>query len=177
MVDPLFTALARQKSKERKEPRKNPDSTSIAIMHMTEYMRINGFDKYALIGEDEEDRYIELISAIFIDYLNDNKNTIDGFEFDTPAFAQIPEFQVNPKFIKNSVALNLIKSKQLFHDIFKVLLGTFKKERKRATGVIDKSMMKEINEVIFTIQDKIKEKQTFESDQPMSFSEFLKRNS
>jgi hypothetical protein len=175
MVDPIFTANARAK-RSSDAPRRTPDSTAIAILQMTEYMRIKGLGQYDLIQDDSELRYIELISAIFLDFMNDKKSIIDGFKFETPAFAQIPEFQVNTRFIKNDEALRMIKKSQLNHDVFKVLLGTFKKERKRPTPVIDKASMSEINAVIANIKRKISKEPTNESGKTLSFTEFLKQN-
>ena len=176
MVDPLFTANARLKSKERQKPRQTPDSTAIAIMQMVEFMRINGVDSYSILGDTKDDRYIDLMSQIFVDFVSKKKSVIDGFEFDTPDFAKIPEFKVNYKFIDNKEALKLIKSKPLYHDTFKVLIGTFKKLRKRATQVIDKAMINDINQIITNIDNVTIAKNTNESDVTLSFSEFLKLN-
>jgi hypothetical protein len=156
-----------------KNKRSASDMASISISDMVEYLKINGLDDYKLTDESVDQRYVDLISLVFNDYIKSSSRKYEDVDFDKPEFAKLSEFRVNTKFIKSEETRNLIKN-PIYEDLYKIMLGTFKKDRKRSNDVMDSAQIKIINSIILDIQEKIKKQTKIqEGDNVPLFSEYL----
>lgn len=158
-----------------KSKRSASDMASIAIGDMLEFMKITGFEDYKLMDQDKNQRYVDLISLVFNDYVNTSSQKYENVKLDKPEFAQLEEFQVNTKYVKSDTTKNLISTNETYEDLYKIMLGTFKKPRKRATDLIDRNIMEEINIMIEKINSKIEKSEVIEEiDGVPSYDEYLK---
>jgi len=156
-----------------KNKRSASDMANISISDMIEYIKINGLDDYKLTAESVDQRYVDLISLVFNDYIKSSSRKYEDVDFDKPEFAKLSEFRVNTKFIKSEETRNLIKN-PIYEDLYKIMLGTFKKDRKRSNDVMDSGQIKIINNIVLDIQEKIKKQTKIqEGDEVPLFSEYL----
>ena len=118
---------------------------------------------------------MDIISNIYADYLSARQAHVRGTNFNTPEFAKLSEFKVNTEFIKNKRAKEFIEHCDEFHDLFKIMLGSFKNEKKKASSEISESMIPEINKVVEMIYKQItKKSKVIENDTLLDFEEFIK---
>tara|TARA_Y100000385_G_scaffold271305_1_gene311132 strand:- start:1931 stop:3061 length:1131 start_codon:yes stop_codon:yes gene_type:complete len=158
-----------------KSDRSASDMASISIMDMLEYMMINGFDKYQLTDENRDQRYLDLISLVFVDYLKRNEGKFEDVDFNKAEFSKLDEFKVNTKFVKIEELKNIL-TVESHSDLFKIMLGTFRKIRKNPTAIIDRNIMEKVNSMIILIDKKIEFNEPVkESDDVPSFEEYLKK--
>ena len=104
-------------------------------------------------------------------FIEDNSVFIKDIDIKKPTFAILPEFRLNPKFIKNQKIQEFIANNPEFSDIYKILISSFRRERKKTTQIIDETLKKYINNYVRLIKLKTNEAVT---ESYMTFSEWKK---
>ena len=120
-----------------------------------------------LISSEKNERYIELVSKIFNDYVN-SKNDIEHIHIDEAKFAKGPAFDLNTDFIKNKETKENINKSKAHKSLFKIMLGSLRKYRnvKNKSNVMSTIVISEFNELVKEIEDGVNEK-------PAEFKTFL----
>jgi len=153
IVDPIFTKIV----KEKKNIENNYEDI-INFHHIfIDWFKTIDLQKYKLKSNNNEDLYIELISLLFLDFINDKNKELNKIEFQTDNFLEKDEFSINLNNIDNKEVKNLIQSNPQNYHIFRLLLSTFRKIRKRATAQISKEIISPINDIITKINSYIME--------------------
>ena len=144
------------KSKERSAS----DTYSIALQDVLAYLNTINFDKFDPTGEDKGQKMLNLISDLYVSYMEKNASKYDGMEdLDGPDFAKnIPDFDINLHNVVNSSAKKLLSKSQINKELFKLFLGTFTKKRRKTSTLIDDNTKFEINKIIDMISDRSLEK-------------------
>jgi hypothetical protein len=79
---------------------------------------------------------------LFNDYIENIKDDILVWDFDIPDFFKKDKFKINIDLLKNKKTIEYIKSNYKIEYIFKIILGSFNKKRKKAIGIFnDQSLM------------------------------------
>lgn len=151
VIDPLFQEM--QKTNLKKEDRKSNDTYQIIMLDIIEFLSSLDINDVSVEGETADQRYINLISTIFNQYVATNGYKYAGMDFQTPDFAKQDVFQLNPEFIDNEVTKKILKNPAM-HDLFKIMLSSFKKTRKHATDLLSDESIKIINDIVASIQKK-----------------------
>jgi hypothetical protein len=178
MVDPLFTEIAKSKAQKRKEE-KPSDFLGITLIDVMNFILERGVDSFECKGDTNDERYVSFISSVFVDFLQEYYDMYKGADFQEPEYLKKDEFRVNKKFIKNKEVINYIDEDESFESLFKLILNSFRKIKKRAGGLINQGALEQFNLLIQEIQKKvesIKESFVFESDLP-TFLDFKRKNS
>jgi hypothetical protein len=171
VIDPIFFNSA----KEVKEtPRKANDMYQIVMLDIVEFFEEQDIDKILLTNTSPEERYVELISSIFNDYVNKNGHKYFGIDFESPDFSKRPEFDVNLEFIKNPRTRELIQNEYL-RNLFKILLSSFRKYRKHPTDILTQTIIDSINSIINKIENKIMDSEQ-KFDSAVDFQTFLSKS-
>ena len=126
----------------------------ITIADILEFVSQIKIDDIELKAKDLNAKYIELICLIFNQYVDKNATKYIGVDFESADFAQTTSFNINTKFIKNNDTLQYLHN-QVLAELFKIMLGTFKKERTKPSDIITSDMLISLNKVINKIKDKI----------------------
>jgi len=171
VVDPVFQYTRRELKS--KPERKSNDMYQIAMLDIVEFMEEYNLSKVYLSEDDQEARYVELISIIFNDYVERNGHKYIGINFDTPDFAKKPEFEVNTKFIRNARTKDIIKNEYM-SNLFKIMLSSFRKYRKASTDILTDVIINSINDIVDRIEKTIREE--VKNDMALDFETFLKSN-
>ena len=151
IVDPIFT----QAVKDKKSDKKDKSGNTEFIRFFNQWLTDKNLDSYKPKSNSEDGKYIELLTELFMDFFTNNEKTIEKFDITTEEFLQRDEFRINLKNIHNQKAKNLIGSDPFAHDIFKIILSTFRKIRKRATDEITKDLVQPLNNNIQKINNMI----------------------
>jgi hypothetical protein len=171
LIDPIF----KQHSASITVPveRKANDMYQISMLDIIEFMELSDIDSIQLNGESPDERYIELISVLFNDYIEKNGHKYIGVDFETPDFAKKPEFDINLATIPNDRTREILKNTKL-NDLFKIIISSFRRYRKNTTSILTQQIVDTLNAIINKIQNKVE--MVPEENQVMDFNNYLKRS-
>jgi hypothetical protein len=171
VVDPMFTQMAREKALARADQKETNDEFGLVL-----YTFINWFEENDVLkdfisnGNGEDEKYLDLMTRVAKRFIEENKIFLKGVNIKKPDYAKAPEFALNTRFIKSKEVVDFIKSNKEFEEIFKILLSSFRKEKKRKTARIDDNLKNQINSVV----KKIKNITTKANESFLSFSDWKK---
>jgi cytidyltransferase-like protein len=136
--------------------RKPSDMYQITILDMTTYLSNYNFSDNILQAETQDARYLELMSNVFNDYVKTNSHKFIGANFDPADFAVGEDFNLNTKFISNEKTLRYVEN-PVIAELFKILLGSYRKIRNKETDIISTDMMSMMNDIVKKIESKVLE--------------------
>lgn len=171
LIDPIFHHHSANVTKPI--DRKANDMYQIAMLDIIEFMEISDIDSIQLNGEAPDERYIELMSILFNDYIQRNGHKYVGVDFETPDFAKKPEFDMNLATIPNERTREILKNNKLY-DLFKIIISSFRKYRKNTTSILTQQIIDTLNSIIQKIQNKIE--MVPEENQVLDFNNYMKRS-
>jgi len=96
-------------------------------------------------GHRKDDIYIYLICRLFNLYVGDLKQDLLDFDFVVPQFFDKEKFKINTELIENKLTKEYISDSPKLEYIFKVILGSFNKKRKKPIGVFTENTVKLFN--------------------------------
>lgn len=108
---------------------------------------INIYD-IKLKGNKREEVYIYLICKLFNMYMSEVKEDILNFDFIVPEFFNKEKFKINKELINNKLTNELLDESPKIEYLFKILLGSFTKERKKAIGIFTDSTVNIFNKFV-----------------------------
>ena len=158
--------------KVEEKQREASDMYQITILDLVEYMTQFNMDDVKLVEEDTDLRYIELVSEIFNQYMTKNAVKYIGAEFDSAGFSSRKGFELNKDFIKNEGTIKLVQNEDL-SELFKIMLGTFRKKRTKETKIINSDLMSQMNEIVEKIEATVFAKKN--ESEIMTFNTYLKQ--
>ena len=171
LIDPVM----QQHSKNITKPvdRKANDMYQIAMLDIIEFMELVDMTGIQLNSESPDERYIELMSVLFNDYIQKNGHKYIGVDFETPDFAKKPEFEINLATIPNERTREILKNSKL-SDLFKIIISSFRRYRKNTTPILTQQIVDTLNGIIEKIQKKVE--MVPEENQILDFNNYLKRS-
>ena len=97
--------------------------------------KINGIQFDILKGNKKDEIYIYLVSKMYNLYVSEVKDDLLNFEFIVPEFFDKDKFKINTELIENKQTKEYIEEDQKLEYIFKVILGSFNKKKKKPIGI------------------------------------------
>ena len=108
-----------------------------------------------LRGNTKEEVYIYLICKLYNFYMSEVKDDLLDFEFTIPEFFDKEKFKINSDLIENKTTKDYITSNDKLEYIFKVVLGSFGKKRKKPIGVFTDATVRLFNLFVDRISNHI----------------------
>ena len=142
------------KVNEEVEERKASDIYQITIIDIIENLIDYDFTQHKLSEENKDHRYIELMSNVFNKYVKENASKYIGVDFNIAEFAKKDTFRLNKKFIKNQETLKYVDN-DILAELFKIVLSSFRNERKKTTDILSEDMVNQMNEIVRSINSHI----------------------
>lgn len=171
MIDPYTVSL--MKDREPIDPRRVPaDINEILLLDILAFIEERGLKKNEILSSSADERYIELVSNIFNDYVMRRGSGLKDIEIEKANFAKGDEFKLNIDFIPSETTRNLLKDNERLQDLFKIMLGSLRKKRnpEKVGNVLTPSVINDFNLLI----DKIEElTASDESNEFKTFSDYL----
>ena len=130
------------------------DTNEIILLDVLSYIEQRGIANIRLLSETPEEKYIELISNLFNNYIFARGNSISGISIDTAKFAKGQGFELNVDNITNTTTRKLIEENPEFKNVFQIILGSFRKKR-TASNIITPSVVDSFNKVVDDINNLI----------------------
>lgn len=151
VIDPVITQINRTNDVER-EPQ---DLYGIILSDVAEYIKVTGLQKYSLSDGSNDERFLELMCQIYVAYMKKNSYKYEGIEIDPLSFASVPEFDLNTGFIKDQETRDLVKKSTITKHIFKIMMSSFSKLKKKPSGTVTQILIDDILELSKKIKNKV----------------------
>lgn len=135
-----------------------------------------------LKGKRKDEMYIELICNMFNKYMLNVKSDLVNFQFSIPEFFDKEKFKINKELIPNAITRQHLESNEKIEYIFKIILGSFKKKKKRAIGIFEEKTVVVFNKYIDDISTyidtclKIEQQRTATKRGLVDFGEYFEIN-
>jgi hypothetical protein len=169
-VDPLVLQLNRSAEAER-EPQ---DLFGIILSDIVEFIQINGLSKYK-VSENTDEAFVNLVSDIFNDYIDNKGYRYEGVNIDPLEFAKAPQFELNTGIITNLKTRDLLAKSQINRQIFKIMMSSFNKPKKKPTGTLTQSLIDDLLEISKKIKEKTSTESKVEESGVPTFEEFYRK--
>lgn len=98
-----------------------------------------------LKGDRKDEIYIYFICRMFNFYVGELKQDLLDFDFIVPEFFDKEKFKINTELIENKLTKEYINESPKLEYIFKVILGSFSKKRKKPIGIFTENTVKLFN--------------------------------
>jgi hypothetical protein len=128
---------------------------SLIIVNFLEYLQLVNIEKYKTKGLTDNDMYINLICTLFNDYMANMKEDVEKWDIIIPQFIKNDKFKININLIRNKDTRELIKSGDKIEYVFKIILGSFNKKRKKPVGVMTENTVELFNKMVERINKHI----------------------
>jgi hypothetical protein len=128
---------------------------SLLIINFLNFCQSINLEDLKLSGHKREEAYISLISKLYNFYLNDVKEDLINFDFTIPQFFDKEKFKINRELIKNKMTKSYINENSKLEYIFKIILSSFNKKRKKSIGLFSDNTVKLFNLFVDKINDTI----------------------
>ena len=178
MVDPVFTEMAKEKYNKKSEE-KPSDFLGLTIMDIMNFILEEGVESFNVSGDTDDERYISFISDVFVRFLGEYAYKYRGADFQEPDYLKKDEFRLNLDMIKDKRVLKYLDTDDSYESLFKLMLNSFRKIRKRASGIITTGIIDQFNIVVSNIERIVTDNRKpsiQESESVPSFMDFKKSN-
>ena len=110
---------------------------SLILINFLEFCQLIDLTTYKITKITKDELYVEFICALFNEYIKNMFDDIISWKFDIPDFFKEDKFKINVNLLKNEKTIEYIKSHDKIEYIFKVILGSFNKAKKKPIGVFN----------------------------------------
>jgi hypothetical protein len=128
---------------------------SLILVNFLNFCQTVDLNQLKLKGDKRDEVYLNLICMLYNIYVGEIKEDLLNFEFVVPEFFDRDKFRINKEIISNKVTKELIGEDRKLEYIFKCLLGSFNKPKKKEIGIFTNSTLQIFNEYVKSIQLKI----------------------
>jgi hypothetical protein len=130
---------------------------SLILLNFLNFCQTIDFSKIKMKGDKRDEIYLNLICILYNIYVSEIKEDLLNFEFIVPEFFDRDKFRINKELITNKVTRELIDEDKKLEYIFKCLLGSFNKSKKKEIGIFTSSTLDIFNQFVKLLQNKIDE--------------------
>lgn len=158
------------------------DTYTLILLTFLEFLQLVDFDKIKLKEITKDELYIELISIVFNEYADNIKKEIKNWNLSIPGFFSDDKFKINTFLLKNQKTIDIIKSDDKFEYIFKLVLGSFNKSKKKPIGIFNMGTLRLFNDCVDKISIylesvlKINREYLLRNNDLLNFKDYFKIN-
>ena len=108
---------------------------TLILINFLNFCQSTNIEDIKLKGNKKDEIYIYLVSKMYNLYVSEVKDDLLSFEFIVPEFFDKDKFKINTELIENKQTKEYIEEDQKLEYIFKVILGSFNKKKKKPIGI------------------------------------------
>lgn len=149
LLNPLYKRLSETNNTEFVE------IYTLILVNFLNFCQSVNLEDIKLKGDKKDDIYIYLISKLFNIYVSEVKEDLLNFDFTVPEFFDKDKFKINTELIKNKLTKDYIKEDEKLEYIFKVVLGSLNKKKKKAIGIFTDNTVTLFNKFVADIDSYI----------------------
>jgi hypothetical protein len=139
LLNPLYKRMSDENSTDYVE------IYSLILVNFLNYCQSLNITDIKLKGDKKDEIYIQLICKIYNFYLDEVKDDLLNFDFIIPEFFDKEKFKINKELIPNKLTKEYLEQDSKLEYIFKIILGSFNKKRKKPIGVFTENTVKLFN--------------------------------
>lgn len=128
---------------------------TLILVNFLNFCQSINFSDIKLKGDKKDEAYIYLICKLFNNYIGEVKQDLQNFNFVIPEFFDKNKFKINIELIKNKLTREYVEEDEKLEYIFKVILGSFNKKRKKPIGVFTDNTVNLFNKFVNDIDNYI----------------------
>jgi hypothetical protein len=128
---------------------------TLILVNFLSFCQSIDLDEIKLKASSREESYIELICKLFNSYISEVASDITSFKFVIPHFFNKDKFKINRELIRDNLTKSLLVKDPKIEYIFKVVLGSFNKKKKKPMGVFNNNTLILFNSYVDTIQQRV----------------------
>ena len=118
---------------------------TLILINFLSFCQSINLEDIKLKGNKKDEVYIYLISKLYNIYISEVKEDLLNFDFVIPEFYNKDKFKINTELIDNKMTKEYLNEDDKLEYIFKCLLSSFSKKRKKAIGVFTDNSVKLFN--------------------------------
>lgn len=149
LLNPLYKRLSETNNTEFVE------IYTLILINFLNFCQSVNLEDIKLKGDKKDDIYIYLISKLFNIYVSEVKEDLLNFDFTVPDFFDKDKFKINTELINNKLTKDYIKEDEKLEYIFKVILGSLNKKKKKAIGIFTDNTVTLFNKFVADIDSYI----------------------
>ena len=149
ILNPLYKRISEENNTEFVE------IYTLILINFLNFCQSINLEDVKLKGDKKDDIYIYLLSKLFNVYVSEIKQDLLDFDFVVPEFFDKDKFKINTELIKNKLTKEYIQEDEKLEYIFKVVLGSFNKRRKKPIGIFTENTVKLFNKFVDDIDNYI----------------------
>lgn len=149
LLNPLYKRMSDSNSTEFVE------IYTLILVNFLNFCQSIQIETIKLKGDTKEEMYIYLVCKLFNIYVGEVKEDLLNFDFVVPEFFDKEKFKINTELIKNKLTKDYLKEDDKLEYIFKVILGSFSKKRKKPIGIFTENTVKLFNKFVDGIENYI----------------------
>jgi hypothetical protein len=142
ILNPLYKRISEENNTEFVE------IYTLILINFLNFCQSINLEDVKLKGDKKDDIYIYLLSKLFNVYVSEIKQDLLDFDFVVPEFFDKDKFKINTELIKNKLTKDYIQEDEKLEYIFKVVLGSFNKRRKKPIGIFTENTVKLFNKFV-----------------------------
>lgn len=155
------------------------ETYSLIILNFLEFLQIINIEKVKLKEITKDELYIELISSLFNSYIENVGQDLKIWNLSIPDFFTEDKFRINTFLLKNDKTIDLIKSDPKIEYIFKLILSSFNKKKKKPIGIWNEKTIELFNKEVDELSDyldkvlKINREYLLRNNDLLNFSQYF----
>lgn len=172
LIDPYTASLMKETS--AADLKRIPaDINEILLLDILAFIEERGLKQNEILSTTQDERYLELITNIFKDYVTKKDSSIKDIQIEKADFIKGDEFNLNVNLIPNESVRNMLADNERLQDLFKIMLGSLRKKRNpdKPGNVLTKTVIEDFNLLVNKINDLISEETNTEFK---TFNDYLK---
>lgn len=147
LLNPLYTKLSQENNTDFVE------IYTLILVNFLNFCQSLNIEEIKLKGERKDECYVYLISKLFNLYVSEVKEDLLNFDFIVPDFFDKEKFKINVELINNKLTKEYIQEDSKLEYIFKVLLGSLNKKKKKPIGIFTENTVKLFNKFVSDIDE------------------------
>ena len=128
---------------------------TLILINFLNFAQSVNIEDIKIKGDRKDECYIYLICKLYNIYISEVKSDLIDFDFIVPDFFDKDKFKINTELITNKLTKEYINEHPKLEYIFKVILGSFNKKRKKPIGVFTENTVKLFNKFVDEINNHI----------------------
>lgn len=149
LLNPLYKRISEENSTEFVE------IYTLILVNFLNFCQSLNIDEIKLKGGKKDETYIFLICKLYNLYVGEVKQDLINFDFVIPEFYDKDKFKINTELIENKLTKEYIAESEKLEYIFKCILSSFSKKRKKPIGLFTDNTVALFNRFVDSINSHI----------------------
>lgn len=173
ILNPLYSKMSSSNNTEYMQ------TYSLILLNFIEFCQINGIQKYKPSNITKDKLYVDFICLLFNDYASISKHDLISWDFTIPKFFAEDKFKINHDLLNNKATVDLIKNDEKIEYIFKLILNSFNRKKKKEFGVFTEQSLVLFNSLVEKISNhldlllKTNREYKFQNKELLNFNDYF----